>query len=56
MVPGGYINGLDSILQREIRSIFAVIVCRVGLIVKDKNRTKTDRGKHVLPVIHADRH
>jgi hypothetical protein len=37
MVPGGYINGLNSILQRKIRSIFAVILCRVGLIVKDKN-------------------
>jgi hypothetical protein len=59
MVPG-YINGLDSILQRKIRSIFAVILCRVGLIVKDKNRTKTDKeensGKQILPLINADRH
>jgi hypothetical protein len=57
MVPG-YINGLDSILQRKIRSIFAFILCRVGLIVKDKKRTKTDKedntGKQVLPLINAD--
>jgi hypothetical protein len=39
MVPGGDIDGLDSILHAKIRSIFAVILCRVGLIVKDKNGT-----------------